>query len=155
MASPLKHSPFLLLWILSISLVLYAFSFNFLSSLCIPSLDIVCFFLPSPSCSISLPWRTVLFSFFFFFIHVHASVFLPLSPAPSLLFLVISLSYVCPSFYVCVPPLFVSDSFSREIRDAYLVPLSSTGAAALSYIVCRWPHSEKRTCTHRVLIIPR
>lgn len=35
----------------------------------------------------------------------------------------ISLSYVCPSLCVHVLPSFVSDSFSREIRDAYLVLL--------------------------------
>lgn len=87
-----------------------------------------------PSCSLTV-WISL--------VHVHASVFLPLSLAPSLLSWVISLSYVCPSLYVCVPPLFVSDSFSREIRDAYLVPLSSTGAVALSYIARQWPHRQK------------
>ena len=68
-----------------------------------------------------------------------ASVSLALPPVSR----VISLSYVCPSLYVCVPPLFVSDSFSREIRDAYLVPLSSTGAVAVSYTARRWPRCQK------------
>lgn len=63
-------------------------------------------------------------------------------PRPPSFSWVISLSYVCPSLYVCVPPLFVSDSFSREIRDAYLVPLFSTSAAALSYTVQRWPRHK-------------
>lgn len=61
---------------------------------------------------------------------------------PSLFSLVISLSYVCPSLCVCVPPLFVSNSFSREIRDAYLVLLSSTGAAAVSYTARRRPRCQ-------------
>ena len=78
-----------------------------------------------------------LFTVWISLVHMHASVFLPLSPSPSLLSWVISLSYVCPSLYVCVPPLFVSDSFSREIRDAYLVPLFSSSAAAPSYTVQR------------------
>lgn len=82
--------------------------------------------------------------------------FFPVSPSPSPLSRVISLSYVCPSLCVCVPPLFVSDSFSREIRDAYLVPLFSTGAAAPSYAAPRWPRHEKRhihpPCTLRDLI---
>lgn len=87
---------------------------------------------------------------------MHASVFFPVSPSPSPLSWVISLSYVCPSLCVCVPPLFVSDSFSREIRDAYLVPLFSTSAAALSYAALRWPRREKHhihsPCTLRDLI---
>lgn len=94
-----------------------------------------------PSSSISLPSCSL--TVWISLVHVHASVFLPLSLSPSLLSWVISLSYVCPSLYVCVPPLFVSDSFSREIRDAYLVPLSSTGAVALSYIAQGWPHRQK------------
>lgn len=106
------------------------------SLLCAPHHYRVCSLFPSyyPSSPISLPScsRTVWISL----VHMHASVFLPLSPSPSLLSWVISLSYVCPSLYVCVPPLFVSDSFSREIRDAYLVPLFSTSAAALSYTPC-------------------
>lgn len=44
-------------------------------------------------------------------------------PSPSPLSWVISLSYVCPSLCVCAPSLFVSDSFSWKIRDAYLAPL--------------------------------
>lgn len=44
-------------------------------------------------------------------------------PRPPSFSWVISLSYVCPSLCVCVLPSFVSDSFSREIRNAYLVPL--------------------------------
>lgn len=66
-----------------------------------------------------------------------------LLPSPSLLFLVISLSYVCPSLCVCVPPLFVSHSFSREIRDAYLVPLFSTSTVGLSSTARRWPLRQK------------
>lgn len=55
-------------------------------------------------------------------VHTFASVVVPTHP-PFFSWL-ISLSYVCPSLCVCVLPSFVSDSFSREIRDAYLVPLS-------------------------------
>lgn len=67
--------------------------------------------------------------------HVHASApppptpnphpHLPTMSPPSLapLSWVISLSYVCPSLCVCAPSPFVSDSFSWEIRDAYLAPL--------------------------------
>lgn len=48
----------------------------------------------------------------------------PMSPpSSSPLTRVISLSYVCPSLCVCAPSSFVSDSFSWEIRDAYLAPL--------------------------------
>ena len=73
-------------------------------------------------------------------------------PRPPSFSWVISLSYVCPSLYVCVPPLFVSDSFSREIRDAYLVPLFSTSRgsaelhrAAMALVVESHIHSS---CAH-------
>lgn len=139
-ARPFKRSPFFL----SPSLAPYTVSFHFLSGLFTPSLECAHFFFllpPNPSSSISLPSCTL--TVWFSLVHVNASVFLPLSPSPSLLSWVISLSHVCPSFYVCVPPLFVSDSFSREIRDAYLVLLSSTGTVMLSYTVWRWPHRQK------------
>lgn len=107
-----------------------------------------------PSSSIFLPSRSL--TVWISLVHMHASVFFPVSPSPSPLSWVISLSYVCPSLCVCVPPLFVSDSFSREIRDAYLVPLFSTSAAALSYAALRWPRREKRhihsPCTLRDLV---
>lgn len=60
-------------------------------------------------------------------VHMHACVSLPYPPFFSW---VISLSYVCPNLCVCVLPSFVSDSFSREIRDAYLVPLFPRSATA-------------------------
>lgn len=60
-------------------------------------------------------------------VHMHACVSLPYPPFFSW---VISLSYVCPSLCVCVLPSFVSDSFSREIRDAYFVPLFPRSAKA-------------------------
>lgn len=77
-------------------------------------------------------------------------------PRPPSFSWVISLSYVCPSLYVCVPPLFVSDSFSREIRDAYLVPLFSTSRgsaelhrAAMALVIESHIHSS---CAHHTLI---
>lgn len=136
-ARPFKHSPFFFSceFFLPPSLpTLFLFIF---SPVCSPHHQsaLTFFFLlpPDPSSSISLPSCTL--TVWFSLVHVNASVFLPLSPSPSLPSWVISLSYVCPSFYVCVPPLFVSDSFSREIRDAYLVLLSSTGTVMLSYTV--------------------
>lgn len=97
---------------------------------------------PNPSSfSISLPLSSL--TVWIPLVHVHSSVFPSPSPSPSRLYRVISLSYVCPSLYVCVPSLFVSDSFSRKIRDAYLVPLSSTDAVALGYSVWRWPRRQK------------
>lgn len=112
------------------------------SLLCAPHHYRVCLLFSSyyPSSPISLPSCSL--TVWISLVHMHASVFLPLSPSPSLLSWVISLSYVCPSLCVCVPPLFVSDSFSREIRDAYLVPLFSTSAAALSYTVQQWPRRK-------------
>lgn len=121
-----------------LSLIPRAVSFHFLSGLGTPSLESVFFsYQPFPPPS-PCPPAPLLYAFLLFFFF---TLLLSLShpPLPSL---VISLSYVCPSLCVCVPPLFVSNSFSREIRDAYLVPLSSTGAAALSYIVRRWPHHQ-------------
>lgn len=93
---------------------------------------------PPPPC----PRAPLLYGFLLFTcMPLSFSLCLPLALPP--FSRVISLSYVCPSLYVCVPPLFVSDSFSREIRDAYLVPLSSTGAVALSYTAWRWPRRQK------------
>lgn len=60
-------------------------------------------------------------------VHTLASVALP--PLPPFLYWLISLSYVCPSLCVCLLPPFVSDSFSREIRDAYLGPLFPSSPA--------------------------
>ncbi len=141
MARPFKHSPFSsCVFSLPPSLpLLFLFIF---SPVCAPHhQSVLAFYSYYPSSFISLPSCSL--TVWISLVHVHASVFLPLSPSPSLLSSVISLSYVCPSLYVCVPPLFVSDSFSREIRDAYLVPLFSTGAAALSYTVWRWPRRKK------------
>lgn len=135
MARPFKQSPFFSCDVSS-SLTPHAVSFHFLSALCTPS----SFSSYNPSSSILLPSCSL--TVWMSLVHMHASVFLLLSPSPSLLSWVISLSYVCPSLYVFVPPLFVSDSFSREIRDAYLVPLFSTSAAVLSYTVQRWPRHK-------------
>lgn len=137
MPHPFQHSPLFLYSSLTVG------SFHFLSGLCTQSLKCSLFFSPTFSASISLPSCPTTVSFFFFTcISLYLSHPPSLSFSPSLFFLVISLSYVCPSLCVCVPPLFVSNSFSREIRDAYLVPLSSTGAAAPGYTVRRWPHRQ-------------
>lgn len=114
-------------------LIPLAVPFHFLPALCTPSLE--CRFFLTKSFRLHLP--ALLHPYCMLFVML-ASVSLTL---PSF-FLVISLSYVCPSLCVCVPPLFVSNSFSREIRDAYLVLLSSTSAAALSYIERQWPHHQ-------------
>lgn len=66
-------------------------------------------------------------------------------PHPPFFSWVISLSSVCPSLCVCVLPSFVSDSFSREIRDAYLVPLYP-GSATASFHLTAIP-SENTTFT--------
>lgn len=117
-----------------------AVSFNFLSARCIPSLTCAGFVRPGPS-SASLPSCSL--TVWISLVHVHSSVFPSASLALPPFSWVISLSYVCPSLCVCVPPLFVSDSFSRKIRDAYLVPLSPTDAAAPSRAVHRWPCRQK------------
>lgn len=132
--------------IFSSSLAPFAVSFHFLSGLLTPSLESTRFFiLTTPPPPFPCPHAPLLYGFLLFTcMPLSFSLCLSLSHPPSLFFFwVISLSYVCPSLYVCVPPLFVSDSFSREIRDAYLVPLFSTSAAAPSYTVRRWPRRQK------------
>lgn len=119
MARPFKRSPF---FSCVFSLSPFAVSFHFLSGLCTPSLvselPLLLHFL-----ALVLP---LLYGFLLFTcMPLSFSLCLPRPPSFSR---VISLSYVCPSLYVCVPPLFVSDSFSREIRDAYLAPLFPTSA---------------------------
>lgn len=152
MDRPFKRSPFFSCVFFSSTLAPYAVSFHFLSGLCTPSLESAGFFPPLTTPPLSFPCPHAL-TVWISLVHVRASVFLPLSPSPSLLSWVISLSYVCPSLYVCVPPLFVSDSFSREIRDAYLVLLSSTGGSSAELHRAAMASSSTATSTHHVLII--
>lgn len=155
LARPFKHTPFFSPALFLPPSVPMLFSFHCLCALRAPSLVRSLFSSCCPSSSIFLPSRSL--TVWISLVHTHGSVFFPVSPSPSPFSWVISLSYVCPSLCVCVPPLFVSDSFSREIRDAYLVPLFSTSATALSYAALRWPEKcEKRhlhsPCTLRDLI---